>query len=85
MKKPPRNLVVKTLLNHEEFAGLNNICAASDMSNSSLIREMIKALLIWYRNNRPPPGRLEWSKVVHNMATQVPRGGFGQPMLRLRL
>jgi hypothetical protein len=86
MKKPPRTIVVKTLLSPDEFLEFNNVCCASDMSHSSLIREMVKAFIAWHRNNRPPPGKPEWPKVGHNMAMlAAPRGGFGHPMLRLRL
>lgn len=85
--KTPRTIVVKTLLNPDEFLEFDEVCAASDVPHSKALRDLVKGLVDKFRNGMPQPARKEWPSAGQNMAMfSAPRRGmFGQPRLQLRL
>lgn len=81
MKSAIRHIVVKTLLNADEFVAFERKCAADDVSHSRAIRDMVK-----HWTNRSAVGlRRERPRTGQNMATSLPGRRGGAPMPRLRL
>lgn len=78
MQDTSRHIVVKTLLNPDEFLEFERHCKASDLTHSRAIRDLVKHWLhrssAGLRRERPRPGQ--------NMALSFPgrRGGAPIPM-----
>lgn len=84
--KNPRHIVVKTLMNSDEFTAFSAACEAEDVSQSKVLRDLGNA---WAanRNDRRRPGRSEWPGGVHNRAMLLPgRVNYGAaPQMRMRM
>ena len=85
--KTPRNIVVKTLLNADEFLALEAECQTSDVSHSKLLRDLVRDRLVErQRNNRRLPREIERSSYGHIAAMLLPsRATFGTKGMSLRL
>ncbi|MBY0242318.1 MAG: hypothetical protein K2X55_23695 [Burkholderiaceae bacterium] len=87
--KPPRDVVVKTLLSPDEFLDFRDVCAASDVSHSAALREMVKGLVDKFRaNGKAQSARKEWPGAGQKLAmfAPAPRAVFaGVPRMHLRL
>jgi len=80
MNKSTRDIVVKTLLNADEFKAFEQQCHADDVSQSRAIRELVKG---WLHLNQTPAHR-ERPKAGHNRARAFPGRRVGAPVpLRL--
>lgn len=75
-----RHIVVKTLLNADEFQQFERQCKANDVPQSRAIRDLVKS---WLHLNEPV-ARRERPKTVHNLARSLPGRRVGAPVpLRL--
>lgn len=84
--KYPRTIVVKTLLNADEFLALSEECKTADVPQSKLLRDLAKGWLAERkatRDQRQP----ERSGAGQNMAMLLPgRANYGaRGQLRMRL
>lgn len=76
MSPNARNIVVKTLLNADEFKQFERQCKESDVPQSRAIRDLVKS---WLHLNEPA-ARRERPKTVHNMARSFPGRRVGAPI-----
>lgn len=85
--KSPRTIVVKTLLNPDEFVDFDKACAASDVSHSKALRDLLKGFVALCRNGMPPPAKREWPGAGQNMAmfATARQAVFGVPQFHRRL
>lgn len=80
MNTSTRHIVVKTLLNADEFQRFERQCKAQDVPQSRAIREMLNHWL----HRTEAPARRERPQHVHNMARSFPGRRVGAPVpLRL--
>lgn len=86
MKRAARDIVVKTLLNADEFLEFDAACQSADTSHSKALRDLARG---WMkdRNDRRPRTRSEWPNANHNMAMFLPgRANYGaMPRISMRL
>jgi hypothetical protein len=83
--KDPRTIVVKTLLNADEFIALSAECEAADIKQSKLLRDLAKNWLE-ERNGRHRQTRMEWPGAGQNMAMVLPgRTNYGVRGQRMHL
>jgi hypothetical protein len=84
--KDPRTIVVKTLLNPDEFVALREECEAADVTHSKLLRDLAKGWLA-ERNSRRRSVGVEWPSAGQNLSMLLPgRTNYGASMhLRRRL
>jgi hypothetical protein len=84
-KKPARHIVVKTLMNADEFLEFDQACKEADKTHSAKLREMAKNFATG-RNDRRRRSRSEWPAQVHNQAMFFPsRVNYGaMPHMRMR-
>ena len=85
--KTPRNIVVKTLLNADEFLAMEAECKTFDVSHSKLLRDLVKDRLVErQRNDRRLPRDIERTGYGHIAAMLLPgRATFGTKGMSLRL
>jgi hypothetical protein len=85
--KAPRNVVVKALLNPDEFLDFRNACVESDVSHSKALRELVRGFVARCRNSSGPPAKKEWPSAGQNMAMlfTARRSLFGPQMIPQRL
>lgn len=83
-KRDARTIVVKMLLNPDEFIAFDGACAAEDVSHSRAARNLVKDW-VTRRNDSQRTKPREWPGVGQNMAMLLPgRQQFGAAM-RMRL
>lgn len=84
--KDPRNIVVKTLMNPDEFTAFAAACEEEDVSQSKKLRDLGNAWVA-NRNDRRRQGRREWPSGAHNQAMFLPgRVNYGAaPQMRMRM
>lgn len=84
-KSGPRDVVVKALLNADEFVEFANECKNSDISQSKAMRDLVRGWVNGKRNiSRELPGR-EWPGAGQNMAMFPSRRLYGMPRVHMRL
>jgi hypothetical protein len=81
--KHPRTIVVKTLLNADEFVAFSAQCEAEDVPQSKKLRDLARSWLA-ERNRTSPHARKEQPGYGQNMAMSLP-GRAVRPQLRMRL
>lgn len=80
MSPNTRHIVVKTLLNADEFQQFERQCKAADVPQSRAIRDLVKN---WLHLSQPA-ARRERPKTVHNLAKCFPARRVDSPVpLRL--
>lgn len=84
--KSPRTIVVKTLLNPDEFVELSKECEAADVTQSKLLRDLAKSWLAERNSKRRQP-QAERPGFGQNLAMFLPgRANYGaRPQMRMRL
>lgn len=86
MKRAPRDIVVKTLLNADEFLEFDQACISADTSHSKALRDLARG---WMkdRNDKRQRTRSEWPSASQNMAMFLPgRANYGaSPRMSMRL
>lgn len=83
--KQVRNIVVKTLLNADEFLAFDEACKSSDVTHSKALRDMAKNFST-SRNDRRRRQRSEWPVPVHNKAMFLPgRVNYGGMKMNMRM
>lgn len=84
--KTPRHIVVKTLMNSDEFTAFNAACEEEDISQSKALRDLSSAWVA-NRNDRRRPTRREWPSGAQNQAMFLPgRVNYGAaPQMRMRM
>lgn len=85
--KSPRTIVVKTLLNADEFLEFDRACSSSDVTHSGVLREFVKGFVARVKNGMTQPAKKEWPGAGQNMAmfSASRRGVFGPARMQLRL
>lgn len=79
--KSPRNIVVKTLFNPDEYLAFNAECVAADVSHSKALRDLAKGYVSQQRNVNRGSDRKEWPGSGQNMAMFLPsRANYGAKM-----
>lgn len=83
--KQVRNIVVKTLLNADEFSAFEAACkAADDIPHSRALRDMVNGFS--GRNDKRRQKRSEWPVSVHNKAMFLPgRVNYGGMKMNMRM
>lgn len=82
MKKPVRNIVVKTLLNADEFLKFDAACNDADITHSKALRDMANR----FAHDRRRQQRGEWPAPVHNKAMFLPgRVNYGVAHTHMRM
>lgn len=81
-KKTARNIVVKTLMNADEYIEFDRACKEVDKTHSKALRDLAKT----FGNDRRRCSRGEWPIKVHNQAMFFPsRPNYGvTPHMRMR-
>lgn len=84
MKRAPREIVVKTLLNADEFLEFDTACNDADTSHSRALRDLARGFAR-SRNIKRQRAANEWSINGQNMAMLLP-GRYGvMPRMNMRL
>ena len=83
--KTPRTIVVKTLMNPDEFLAFEKTCKTSDVSHSRVLRDLANRFVANRNTNcRRRHGRSERPSAAHNLAMILPaRGGASRAHMRL--
>lgn len=82
MKNQARTIVVKTLLNADEFLDFDAACKESDITHSKALRDMANR----FANDRRRPKRSEWPVHGHNLAMFLPgRVNYGVATMHMRM
>lgn len=81
--KHPRTIVVKTLLNPDEYVAFSTQCEADDIPQSKKLRDLARGWLN-ERNDKSQQQRQERPGYGQNMAMLLPGRGARQ-LLRMRL
>lgn len=81
--KNPRTIVVKTLLNPDEFLEFSEQCQAEDVPQSKKLRDLARGWLA-ERNGKARQQRQEWSAHGQVPAMLLP-GRAGRPLIRMRV
>lgn len=77
MKRAPRDIVVKTLFNADEFLEFDKACASADTSHSKVLRDLAKSFVASRNDRRRRTGN-EWPVNGHNMSMLLPgRTNYG--------
>jgi hypothetical protein len=75
--KHPRNIVVKTLMNADEFVAFDRACSAEDIPHSRKLRDLTRAWVA-RRNSTDRRGGRGRTVTGQNMAMSFPgRSSFG--------
>lgn len=84
--KNPREIVVKAMLNPDEYLAFKTACQEEDVSQSKALRDLSNAW-VTSRNDRRRPTRREWPNGAHNQAMFLPgRVNYGAaPQMRMRM
>jgi len=83
--KQVRNIVVKTLLNADEFLAFDEACKAADKTHSKALRDMAKNFAT-PRHDRRRQRPSEWPVPVHNKAMFLPgRVNYGATKMHMRM
>lgn len=84
--KDPRTIVVKTLLNTDEFLAFSSECEAADIPQSKLLRDLAKGWVA-ERNCRRRPQPVEYPGAGQHMTMLLPgRANYGvRAHLNMRL
>lgn len=78
--KSPRTIVVKTLMNPDEFLAFDAECVNADVPHSKQLRDLAKNWIAQRNSSRRAPTR-EWSFPVQNVAMLLPsRAHYGSRM-----
>jgi len=86
MPRPTRNIVVKMLLNADEFLEFDGACAAEDVSHSRAARTLVKNWVTQRSNGTQAGRQREWPSLGHNLAMLLPgRQHVGGAAMRMRL
>jgi hypothetical protein len=85
-KRDPRTIVVKMLLNADEFVDFDGACTAEDVSHSRAARTLVKDWVTQRRNGTQAGRQREWPSVGQNLAMFLPsRQQYGGAAMRMRL
>lgn len=81
--KHPRTIVVKTLLNPDEFVAFSAQCEAEDVPQSRKLRDLARSWLA-ERNSRAQQQQLDRAVYGQNMAMLLP-SRVARPRMHMRL
>jgi hypothetical protein len=70
--KSPRHIVVKTLLNADEFLAFSEQCEAEDVTQSKQLRDMLKSWVADKRNGTERRGHGERAGRGQNLSMLLP-------------
>ena len=84
-KPGPRDIVVKGLLNADEYIDFAKECEASDISHSKAVRDLVRGWVNSKRNVKRELPPMEWPGAGQNMAMFPSRRLYGTPRVHMRL
>ena len=83
--KDPRNIVIKTLFNADEYSAFRDACNDADITQSKQLRDLANGWVA-QRNDRRKVGRGECPGKVQNRAMFLPgRVRFGSRTMSMRM